>query len=359
MHLILAIIAIPLSLLLVIGIHELGHALAAHWFKISIKSIAIGFGRPLCRWQDHSGREWIWGLWPLGGYVHLLNTRITPVARKDLPLCFDKKPIWIRIIVLVSGAGANILMAWVALTTVFLLGYPQTEPVIASVQAHSIAAQAHVQPGDKWIAIAHHPTPSWQVVGMQLLANLGHAHIAVTVCGTTGQYRHLSLDLTHWQSSGQSRSLLSSIGIEPDNSAEYQRNIPGIPLVSAIQQTWVALAELIRFYMITIKQLITGKILFLFLLGPVSILMTMIDSFLQGLVVFLLFISHLSLAVALVNLLPVPTLDGGSIVYALLEKVRGKPISIALELLLHRLIFIALSVLFINLVLNDLQRYFG
>jgi len=194
---------------------------------------------------------------------------------------------------------------------------------------------------------------------MQLLSNLGQSNIAVTVCGATGKSRQLNLDLTNWQTSKQSRSLLTNIGLEPDNSTQYQRHIPGVSLLSAIQQAWVTLTELIHFYVITVKQLITGKIPFLFLLGPVGILMTMIDSFLQGLVVFLWFISHLSLAVACVNLLPIPTLDGGSIVYALLEKIRGKPISIALELLLHRLIYIGLCVLFINLVINDLQRYFG
>lgn len=72
---------------------------------------------------------------------------------------------------------------------------------------------------------------------------------------------------------------------------------------------------------------------------------------------FLYFIASLSLTVGFVNLLPVPGLDGGSMVYVLLEKIRGKPISIAMEVLLHRLALILFMLIFVQLILNDLARY--
>ncbi|PJD93436.1 MAG: peptidase [Legionella sp.] len=356
---ILAIIAIILSLILVIGIHELGHAIVARWCHVSIKAIAIGFGRPLFHWQDRKGRDWIWGVWPVGGYVHLLNTRHTAVSAQHHPHCFDKKPIWIRVVILLAGAGANMLMAWLALTLVFCLGYPQTVPIIARVLPNSLAEQAHFKQGDRLSTIASQPTPSWQKVGMQLLENLGHAATGVTVCDARQTCRQLTLNLQQWQTTKPTQSLLTKIGIEPDNHKQYQQQVSGIPVLAAMKQAWITITELLTFYVITLKQLITGAIPFLFLLGPFGLLITMIDSFLQGLVVFLSFIAHLSLAVALVNLLPIPSLDGGSIVYTLIEKLRGKPMSIAFELLLHRLVFIGLCVFFINLLLNDLQRYFG
>jgi len=106
-----------------------------------------------------------------------------------------------------------------------------------------------------------------------------------------------------------------------------------------------------------LKQVLSGTVPFLLLLGPLGLLMTMVHSFLQGLAVFLYFIANLNLAVAIVNLLPLPGLDGGAIVYTCIEKIRGKPISVALEVLLHRLAMIALCVLFIQLIMNDVQRY--
>ena len=120
-----AALAVILSVLLVVGVHEAGHALAARLFHITIKRISIGFGRPLFTWRTRSGVEWVWALWPLGGYVHLLNTRNTMVSPEDYAFCFDKKPIGTRCIVLLSGIFANLLMAWLALVLLYSVGYQQ------------------------------------------------------------------------------------------------------------------------------------------------------------------------------------------------------------------------------------------
>ena len=78
----------------------------------------------------------------------------------------------------------------------------------------------------------------------------------------------------------------------------------------------------------------------------------------QGVVVFIFFIASFSLAVAVVNLFPVPGLDGGSILYSIIEKIRGKPMSVALEVLIYQLMFIAFCLLLVHLVTNDLTRMF-
>src|SRR5438132_1294650 len=98
---ILALFAIVLTLILVVGFHEAGHAMAAKLFKVKIRRISIGFGKAIFTWKDRAGREWIWALWPLGGYVHLLNSRIEAIPESDFGLCFDKKPIWQRCIILI------------------------------------------------------------------------------------------------------------------------------------------------------------------------------------------------------------------------------------------------------------------
>ncbi len=126
----------------------------------------------------------------------------------------------------------------------------------------------------------------------------------------------------------------------------------------ACQNAFLQIMGLLYFFLVMLKQLFTGHIPFAALLGPLGLFTAMVNSFLQGLAVFLYFIASLSLSVALVNLFPIPGLDGGSIVYALVEKVRGKPASIAMEILLHRLMFIAFSLVLVQLILNDMQRYF-
>ncbi len=356
MHLVLAIVAIIASLLLVVGIHEAGHAVVARLCSVQIKRISIGFGMPLLRWQGRGGCEWVWALWPLGGYVQLLNTRIAPVAAADYGRCFDKKPVWVRIVILLSGAGANILMAWFALALIMMIGHKQTPPVIASVTVQSIAARAALTPGDQFIRIANIKTESWQTVGMQLIKHLGQHQVPVVMTSSTGVTRQTVFDLSGWHYTHKDTSLLASIGVSPDLARRGEQHVAGVSLIQALCQSWLQMISLLSFFLVMLKQLLTGVIPFMLLLGPFGFFTTMVDSFFQGVVVFLYFIANLSLSVALINLFPIPSLDGGSIIYALVEKIRGKPVSVAFEILLHRLIFIAFCLIFIQLLMNDVHR---
>lgn len=356
MHWALAIVALIVSLILVISAHEAGHALIARWFGVGIRAFSIGLGRPLFIWRKHRGPQWILALWPIGGYVHLLNTRIAPTTPKQKERAFDRKPVHIRILILLAGSAANGLLAWLALTGFFLLGHLETSPIIGSVRSASLAAQAHCIPGEQVMMIAGQSTPSWQDVSMQLLINLGKNDVQIVLKNSVGTVHHTHLDLKQWQTGAQSYSILNQIGLIPDNASPPQQ-IVGMPFLKAGINAWHTLLALLSFYLILLKQILTGNLPFFFLLGPIGLLITIANVFMQGTAIFLYFFATLNLVVGLVNLLPIPSLDGGSIVYALVEKIRGKSISIALEVLLHRLAFIALFVFLINLLVNDLQRY--
>lgn len=352
----LAIIAIILTLLLVVGIHEGGHALVARYFKVKIKKVSIGFGKPLLHWQSRSGCEWVWAIFPLGGYVQLENTRISPVATADYAGCFDKKPIWQRILILLAGAGANIITAWLALILVYLIGMNYTVPQIQSVQADSVAARAGIVAGDQLVAVGSHDTSSWNDVGMQLVIFWGKHDVPMTVSRNGGkELKEVSLDLSQVPVQGLKANLLTRLGMEP-NLAAAQDIRRASSFTDAVYQASKTIAKMFYFFLIIFKQLFSGVIPFSMLLGPLSVFAASVASLTQGIVVFMFFIATLSLAVALVNLFPIPGLDGGSIVYALLEKIRGKSVSVAMELLLHRLVFIVFCMVLVHLLMNDLQR---
>ena len=354
----LAIIAIILTLLLVVGIHEAGHAVVARFFHVKIKKISIGFGKPLLQWRSKSGIDWVWAIWPLGGYVQLLNSRITPVEPKEYSDCFDKKPIWIRIFILLGGALANLITAWVAFTLVFYIGIHYKLPQIQSVQPNSIAAQAGVSSGDQFIAIEGYPTPTWQEVGMQLVILWGSKDVKVTLAqANKTELKEVTLDLSQIKFTGKEKSLLAGMGMTPNLAA------PGAVMFStsilgAMAQANAAIIHMLYFFMMILKQLFSGVIPFAILLGPIGIFAASIASLMQGVVVFIFFIASFSMAVAVVNLFPLPGLDGGSILYCIIEKIRGKPMSVAFEVLLYQLMFIAFCLLLVHLVNNDLARYF-
>lgn len=232
----LAIIAIILTLILVVGIHEGGHALVARIFKVRIKKISIGFGKPLLRWQSQSGCEWVWAFFPLGGYVQLENTRISPVPPKQHAVCFDKKPIWQRILILLAGAAANLITAWFAFVLVYSIGLAYTLPEIKEVLPNSTAAQMGMLPGDKFKSIDGSATPTWSDVGMRLVILWGKDNIPVTLTRADGKESKTILDLSHQQFHGVKISLLTQLGIKPNLSAP-KNTLRASSLMDAIHKT--------------------------------------------------------------------------------------------------------------------------
>ena len=356
---ILAVVAIVCTLIIVVGVHEAGHAIAANFFGVKIKRISIGFGRPLFLWRKKSGLEWVWALWPFGGSVYLLNSRNFPVDPDQYPQCFDKRPIWVRIGILLAGSFANLLTAWFAFVLVFLLGISYRLPIIQTVEPGSIAAKAGVTSGDQFVAIGKEPTISWRQVGMQLVVLWGQKDVSITVrTESHNALKTLHVDLSQVPFAGKDTSLLTTLGLKP-NSKAPKALLRFSSVTEAIAQANNSMLQQIYLFLMILKQLIIGVIPFSILLGPIGFFAELISSFMQGVSVFLYFIASLSMAVAVVNLLPIPVLDGGSIVYAIIEKIRKKPVSIALELLIHRLFLIVFIVLLVQLISNDLVRIYS
>lgn len=354
----LALVAMVITLILVIGIHEAGHALVAYWFGVKIQRISIGFGRPLLSWRKKNGLEWVWALWPLGGTVLLLNSRVFPVKPAQYPYCFDKQAIWRRICILLAGSFANLITAWLALVLVFTLGIHYTLPIIQSVEKGSVAAVAGVVSGDQIMAINDQPTMGWREVGMELIKCFGNSAVSVSLkSANTHVIKTTTLNLSQVSFNQHKASLLTGLGIVPNLNAAKGLQISAT-WVDAIAKANASIKQILYFFLIILKQVIMGVIPFSVMLGPLGLFAVTLSSFTQGVAVFMYFIATLSLAVALINLFPIPVFDGGSILYALVEKIRGKPISIALEVLIHRLLFIAFCVLLAQLISNDLLRMY-
>jgi regulator of sigma E protease len=351
---VLAFIGIVICLFLVVGLHELGHVLAAHFFNVKIKKVSIGFGPALLARQSQSGCRWQWALWPLGGYAELLNTRIAPVALHDEAFAFDKKPIWQRCIILFAGVLMNMMVAWLALTLLNTMGFTQQLPVIAKVERSSIAATAGILACSRIVRTTDGPVFSWEDVGGALLKSLNKHNLGLVLQTKQGTLYQVTLPLASGYFDRQT-SLLQSLGIKAD-SHPHPMQIPAKSLAVSASLAFWHLLNLLSIFILTLKLLVTGVLSFSVLLGPLGFFTEVANSFSQGFTVFLNFIAEFSLLVALVNLLPIPGLDGASIVYALLEKIRGRPLSVGLEILLYRLVTIAFAIFLVRLLLNDAGR---
>ncbi len=353
-----AAFSIILTLILVVGVHEAGHAIAAKIFSVSIERIAIGFGRPVFLWKMKNGLEIVWGILPLGGYVQLLDSRKRTVETEDLATCFDKQPFMTRFIILIAGGLANGLLAIIALTFFFMIGFRYVPPVIPSVIPNSIAATAGLKANDKIIAIDNSICRSWKDVARELFKSFGEKKVSLKVEDLGHQQRELFIDLSK-KLSLEGTSFYTALGIPLDEKKHVVYKMPGKPIKEALQDALVNTWQWLIFYIMMIKQLVTGTVPFSLLLGPISIFLITVQSFGEGLATFLYYIASFSIAVGLVNLLPIPSLDGGAIVFALIEKIRGKAISPALEFLIYRLSMIVFLMFFMHLIMNDLHHYFA
>jgi regulator of sigma E protease len=355
LKLLLTLVSLIITLTLVIGLHELGHALAAHYFSIRIKRISIGFGKPLCSYKSQSGCEWIWARWPLGGYVELLNTRIHPVDKKQWPEAFDKRPIFQRMIVLISGSLFNLLTAWVCLVGFYLLGHHYPLAVIKQVTPNGLAAAAHFQEKDQIVAINHHPIHSWEEANVSLIALMGTTQAVMEVKTNAGQYEQREIDLRHVTFKPTAHSLWDAIGITP--SPKFKGWRAPEPIHIAMKSATLAIIHFVLLFLVIMKQLVLGHLPFSLLVGPFGLLALNLSAFLHGFGAFIYFIATFSMAVAVLNLLPLPGLDGCSLLYAAIEKIRGKPMSVAYEILFYQLTMIAFALLLVQLMLNDLKRF--
>jgi regulator of sigma E protease len=322
------------ALTIIVFIHELGHFLVARLCGVTVEAFSIGFGKEIFGWVDKHGTRWKVCWLPLGGYVKFegdANPASLPQAAPDpetvrSPGNFHGKPIWKRAAVVAAGPVANFLLAIVIFATVYaVVGVQLLEPRVAEFTEGSAAEKAGMRSGDVITAVNGNRTETfndlvravWDKGGEQL-------KISINRNGTP-------IDL----------SIVPEIKEESDGfGSTYKRGLLGIKPVQATSETPVrrlsipaAIAkggeETWRIISVTMKflsKLVVGRENSKQLGGAISIAKGAGDAASGGGLSFGGFIAFLSVSVGLINLFPIPMLDGGHLVYYAIEAVLGKPL---------------------------------
>lgn len=358
-------------ILILVSIHEFGHFIVAKAFGIKVLRFSIGFGKPLFGIHDKQGTEYVIAPIPLGGYVKLLDERETPVTSAEKPFEFNSRPLHQRFLVLLAGPGFNFIFAILAFWIVFAHGFTYVKPIIGSVLPNSPAAQAGFNSGDEIISINGKSTPHWSAIAMQLAMRYGGSGELVMQVQhqTLGKIvnHNLTVDLRNWRLNALRPNPLQALGITP--YAPTERNAAGTIVwpkdkLNYLHYSWLGAAghalqttyDLTAFNLVILYKMLTGVISYHGLGGPLSIIEAAAVAANQGILVYLNFLALLSISIAIINLLPIPGLDGGQIFYLFIELVRGKPLSVPAQILAFRLGIIALILLMITAITNDLLR---
>ena len=330
-----------LPFLLVLGVliffHELGHYLAARSVGVHVDVFSIGFGREVFGWTGRAGTRWKVGWIPLGGYVKLHGHespddraqvvaearekgQTPPVWREGQT--FGEKSVGARAWVVAAGPLANFLLAAVLLAGMFMTaGRPDTAPVITAVQAESAAERAGLQPGDRIVAIDGRATPRFEDVQSTVRLRPGQP-MALTVqrdgatltLPVTPDLRELSDRFGNIQRIG----MLGVAGGVP----EYRQLDPFAALAAGAFET----VRLTEQTLVALWQMIAGTRGTDEIGGPIRIAQLSGQVAEGGIIPLIGLMALLSVNLALINLFPIPILDGGHLVMYAYEAVRGRPL---------------------------------
>lgn len=343
----------PLAFAVVLGvlvfIHELGHYLAARWRGVYVEAFSIGFGKTLLSRTDRLGTEWRLCLLPLGGYVKLHGHEQPEDVTEEVRAAwrpgqtFNGKSVLSRAIVVAAGPIANFILAAVLFAGLFLaVGRPVTLPLVADVVADGPAARAGIIAGDRITAIGGQPITAFEDIQSVVSHNAG-VPLLITV-ERDGTF--LGLTVTPEASGGA-----ALVGIK-GGKIDYQTVTLLQALPDGIAQTWHIGAQTLE----GVWQMITGSRGTGELGGPLRIAQLSGQVAQFGVGSLINFIAILSVNLGLLNLFPIPVLDGGHLVFFLIEALRGKPLPPQAQEYGLRAGFALLASLFVFATWNDLSH---
>ena len=153
-----------LALGILVTVHEYGHFWVARKAGVKVLRFSIGFGKPLVRWHDKYGTEYVLAMIPLGGYVKMLDERVDDVPQEQKHLSFNSKSVYWRIAIVSAGPLANFLFAIFALSLMYVIGVQSVKPIVGDVTEQSRAEAAGLQAGEQLLTIDGKQTQDWQEV---------------------------------------------------------------------------------------------------------------------------------------------------------------------------------------------------
>jgi len=437
----------PLALIAMLGpivtVHELGHYLIARRAGVRVVRFSIGFGRPLWSRVDRHGTEFVIAVFPLGGYVRMLDEHepgqvplAVPVKAGDI--AYPDLGVWWRMAIASGGPLANLLLAAVVYWCLFVVGSMTYAPILGTMAPESPAVRAGLHEYAEIVAVDGQPVTNWQQVNIALAGRMGDTgQIEFNSRFPGGEVTTSAIPVRDWHRSVKDPDLFDSLGLVPgypaviatvlpDSAAQRDglrpwdivRSVDGEPV-----DTWMSWVELIQnsageslsvtllrrgetlnlllipdtqanaageaqgylgvgpYYKETryglleavpksivetwdktfltlsvVKKLVFGQVSVENLNSPIMIAKVAGDTAMIGWRTFLGLFALLSVSLGVFNLLPIPMLDGGHIIFCLAEIVRGRPLSEKVQLIGIQVGLFLVAGLFIIAIYNDITR---
>lgn len=316
----------------VVFFHELGHYLVARWNRVSVEVFSIGFGPELFGFNDRHGTRWKFALLPLGGYVkfagdaNVASTGPADSAEEMTPeeqaKCFHNKSVGQRSAVAVAGPVANFILAIVIFAILFAtVGQQFTPAIVGAVLEDSAAEEAGFMAGDEFILINDEEITRFEDIQATVLMNLGDELDIVVLRGGSEVNLLVTPRMVAAQDTFGNQTERPQLGISVPGVA-FIKHDPGTAVWQAVKQT---------LYVITasgkaVGQMIAGSRSTDDLGGPIRIAVMSSQVAAGGIAGLAFFLAVISISLGLINLVPIPVLDGGHLLFNFFEALLGRPI---------------------------------
>jgi len=333
-----------------IFVHEFGHFIVAKMAGIKVLKFSLGFP-PAAIKRTWGETEYILSWIPLGGYVKLLGE--DPESDEEIPpeetsRAFTSKPLLARMAVIVAGPLSNYLLAVVLICAGYVAGWPVLVSDIGKVLEGTPAAEAGFKAGDQVVAINGEPVWRWDDMRATIEKSAGQKlTVAVEREGSR-------MDLTVTPSSGDQKDMFGEpagrIGVAPSGKTVK------LGFAAALHEGVRFTLYLTKLVVVTLVKLVKMEISAKALSGPITIIQASGESLKAGVFSFLFLMSYISINLAIINLLPVPILDGGHLLFFLIEAVTRRPVTGKVREVAVQFGLLFIVFLFALVIYNDISR---
>ncbi len=324
-------------LTIVVFFHELGHFLVARWAGVKVVTFSVGFGPELFGFNDRHGTRWKFAAIPLGGYVKFFgddseastpaSAALAKMTEAERQGSFHHKKVGPRAAIVAAGPIANFILAIVIFACLFaVIGKPSATARVDAVQPGSPAAAAGFQPGDVVVAIDGQAIASFS--DMQRIVSIGAGErLTFTIKrGDATVDLPATPELREIKDNFGNTHRLGILGVSRSNNAgdvNTQRVDPATAVWLGVKETWFVVDRTMAY----IGGIFVGREAADQLGGPIRIAQISGQVATIGVAALLHLTAVLSISIGLLNLFPVPLLDGGHLLFYAIEAIRGRPLS--------------------------------
>ncbi|MDR1857328.1 MAG: RIP metalloprotease RseP [Desulfovibrio sp.] len=360
------VIAVVLVLGGLIFFHELGHFAVARSLGMGVSTFSLGFGPKILKWKPGK-TEFALSLVPLGGYVALVGE----TDPEDIPEGFTEeesfslRPAWQRLLVVAAGPIANMLLAWLLLWgIVFCYGTSELLPVVGAIGPDTPAAQAGLKPQDVIVSMDGAPVNTWAELADGIAASEGRTlNLEVARPEFSGQddktpvrYSTVHLKVTPQKSARKTvfgeDEIVWLIGVRAAGAVKSRESGFFEAAWLSVGRTWEMLVMTWQGFVKLVQRVIPMDQLG----GPIMIVQMVGEQAEQGMNGLLALTAIISINLAILNLLPIPMLDGGTILFCIMEMILRRPLNEKLQTYAMRTGIFVLVCLMLLATFNDVLR---